>query len=395
MTLAIVASTFVAPSETFIRNHVRTIAPDETVLLCNDARRPEQFDGPVLTDMSPSRPAGDFKARVVNAAERRWRTYVDPSFHLLRRRRVRDFLQAHGVECVLAEYGPTGLALADLCDEVGIPLFVHFHGYDASIPARDPIWRKAYRRMFRTVAGVIAPSQFLADQIALLGCPRDKLHVAPCGVDADTFRPAARDPNTLLAVGRLVEKKAPHLTIASFGRISERYPAATLDVVGDGPLMARCQTLVTELKLGDKVRLHGARPPEFVAKLMSEASVFVQHSVTTEGGDTEGLPVALLEAMASAVPVVATRHSGIPEAVEDGATGMLVAEHDVGGMAESIATLLNAPAWAAEMGARGRQRVLERFTLEKTAQKLRDVLQLEAPGAGVPGAGYPKVHAEL
>jgi glycosyltransferase involved in cell wall biosynthesis len=109
---------------------------------------------------------------------------------------------------------------------------------------------------------------------------------------------------------------------------------------------------------------------------MGKAQAFVQHSVEASDGDCEGLPVAILEAMGHGLPVVSTRHSGIPEAVSDGETGLLVEEHDVDGMADAMCALLEDPARAEAMGRAGRARVEAHFTHEKTAARLREIMGL-------------------
>ncbi|MCK5750568.1 MAG: glycosyltransferase, partial [Oricola sp.] len=223
---------------------------------------------------------------------------------------------------------------------------------------------------------VIGPSQFIADMLVRLGCPPAKAHVCACGIDADRFAAGEGVPFNVLAVGRLVEKKAPHATIDAFAKIAGRFPDARLDIVGDGPLRKRCDELIRNLGLEGRVVLHGAKSHDFVAELFRRASVFVQHSVTTPLGDVEGMPVSVLEAMASGLPVVSTMHSGIQEAVVSGETGLLVRERDVEGMASAIAALLENPGRAAEMGARGRERVLMRYTQEKSAEKLRSIMGL-------------------
>jgi glycosyltransferase involved in cell wall biosynthesis len=120
--------------------------------------------------------------------------------------------------------------------------------------------------------------------------------------------------------------------------------------------------------------MHGGQSRDFVAQLMQEASLFVQHSRTAANGDSEGLPVAILEAMASALPVVSTKHSGIPEAVRDRVTGLLVEEMDVDGMASALAELLDNPDRAIVMGIAGRERVLEHFSLAHACERLRAIM---------------------
>lgn len=383
--LAIAAMSLDKPSETFIRDHIRMIAPGETIILCQNSRGSEQFGYPVLCDVGGGWQLGNsLVARYSNAVRRYWRRNLHPELSSQERRRVRTFFETHLPRAVLAEYGVMGCALVQVCEDASVPFYVHFHGYDASKLLRRARWRRRYAKLFRSAAGIIAPSRFLADNLRAAGCPESKLHVSPCGVDPLRFTPARRNgAQRLLAVGRLVEKKAPHLTIAAFGRIAARFPEATLDIVGDGPEAARCRALINPLGLEGRVHMHGSRTPDFVARLMQECSIFVQHSITSSNGDTEGLPVAILEAMASEMAVVATRHSGIPEAVEDGVTGLLVVEHDVEAMALAIANLLDDPARAAAMGIAGRKRVLQNFTLERSRDRLRAIMGF-APLAAIP-----------
>ena len=376
--LAIAAPSFDEPSETFIRAHARSLAPGETVVLCGNRSGVEQLDLPGLPDLAFWWHPRSHKGQALTAPHRAWRSWVDPGLPAADRRRVLAFFAAHRPRAVLAEYGMTGCLLMRACDEAAVPLYVHFHGYDASLQLRDRRRVRQYRALFRSAAGIIAPSRFLADRLAAIGCPEDRLHVSPCGVDPQAFVPTRRLPGRVLAVGRLVDKKAPHLTIAAFGRIASRHPEARLDMVGDGPLAERCGAVIADLGLEDSVRMHGVQAPDFVAGLMGEASLFVQHSVTTADGDCEGRGVSILEAMASALPVASTRHNGIAESVDHGVTGLLVDEYDVDAMTEVMAGLLDDPERAAAMGVAGRQRVLAHYTQDKTRDRLRAIMGLPA-----------------
>ena len=124
-------------------------------------------------------------------------------------------------------------------------------------------------------------------------------------------------------------------------------------------------------RIEDKVRLHGAQTHDFVIGLMKEADIFIQHSITVqETGDEEGLPVAILEAMALGLPVVSTYHAGIPEAVVNGSNGFLVEEGDVEGMADRIIALSKDLALRAEMGTSGWNRAKERFSWKREREDL-------------------------
>ena len=378
--LAIAAPSFDKPSETFIRDHVRTLAPGRTVLLAAKQGGTcliKDLEGlPILDELNARKPFRSFCEHVVNAFRRHWRAYWDSGLAPEKRLQVVSFLAKHRVQALLAEYGPIGYLFMEACRDAGVPLFVHFHGYDASKLLRSRRHVRNYRELFRAAAGVIAPSRFLADKLAAIGCPFEKLHVVPCGIDPSRFQPSSREPGRILAVGRLVEKKAPHLTIEAFAQIANRYPTARLEIIGDGPLRERCEALIDKFDLRPRVVLHGVQPSDRVGAEMRRASIFVQHSITAPDGDMEGLPVAILEAMASELPIVSTCHSGIPEAVEHGVTGYLVPEGDVNGMAEAMATLLTDPARAAAMGAAGRARVLKYFSLEHACDRLRSIMGL-------------------
>jgi colanic acid/amylovoran biosynthesis glycosyltransferase len=378
MMLAVAAPYFNTPSETFIRDHARMIAPGMTALICLTEDVIPGWDGPVLSGLLPNwRAPGPILRRATDVVHRLRTRFIGRRLLRRKRREAVDFLREHRVEAVLAEYGPTGCDLADACAEAGVPLFVHFHGHDASELLKTARWRRNYARLYEKATGIIAPSRFLAGKLIGAGCPERLLHVVYNGIDASRFAATQRQPFRILAVGRLVEKKRPDLTIKAFAEVLGHFPSARLDVIGDGPLMERCRALTNELSLGDAVRLHGAQPADIVREHLGLASLFVQHSVTSPNGDTEGFGISIVEAMASEIPVVATRHNGFVETIQHGETGLLVDEGDVSGMAKAMTTLLDDPPQARKMGVAGRERVLENFTHERTRIGLRAVMGLE------------------
>jgi glycosyltransferase involved in cell wall biosynthesis len=273
---------------------------------------------------------------------------------------------------VLAEYGLTGAAIMPVCRELGLPLLVHFHGYDASRRSVLDQFRDAYEEMFHYASCVIAVSRVMEQRLLELGCPGEKVVYNPYGPSDDFFaiQPAVPPPRRFLAVGRFVDKKAPHCTLLAFRRVVEQFPDAVLTMGGTGPLWSACYDLVRYFGLADNVRLPGVLTPEQVREHMANACAFVQHSVTAQDGDMEGTPVAVLEAQAAALPVVATRHAGIPDVVLDGETGWLVDEHDIDGMAERMCRLLARPDESRAMGEAGRRRIREHFTMQRSIERL-------------------------
>lgn len=185
---------------------------------------------------------------------------------------------------------------------------------------------------------------------------------------------AAANPPLFVGVGRFVEKKAPHLTLLAFRRVLDACPEARLRLLGDGPLMPVCRDMVRGLGMEHAVELPGAVPHAEVAEAMRGARAFVQHSVRAADGDCEGNPVAVMEAGAAGLPVVATRHAGIPETVLDGTTGLLVDERDVDGMAERMIELARDPALAGRLGRAARERIRAEFGMEKSIERLGRIL---------------------
>lgn len=293
------------------------------------------------------------------------------------RRAFTRYLRRAAIDVVLAEYGPTGVEVRSCCHDAGVPLVVHFHGFDAhSVPVLEE-YREGYRQLFTAAAAVIAVSRTMAEQLLALGVSNEKLFVNSCGVDVDSFNgasPALAKP-MFLAVGRFVDKKAPHLTLLAFSKIVSTCPEARLIMVGDGPLWDCCKQLAAALGISESVEFTGAVCHERVQALMTGARAFVQHSVRTTYGDSEGTPVAVLEASATGLPVVSTKHAGIPDAVLHQRTGFLVAERDVNAMAGYMSQLAGDAALAAAMGAAGRKFVSENYSSERSIARLFGILE--------------------
>ncbi len=286
------------------------------------------------------------------------------------------YFQQTGIQAVLAEYGMTGAAVRKVCDHLSIPLFVHFHGYDASNRlVVDPI-KEEYKKMFRTAKGVFVVSKHMYKLVEALGCPPEKMILNPYGPSDRYFsvQPAYESRN-FLAIGRFVEKKAPAITIRAFAEVHKQYPDSSLYMVGSGELLNACKELVVELGISNAVHFCGVLTPDQITELMNSMSVFVQHSVTAQNGDAEGTPVAVLEAAAAALPVVATSHAGIPDVIIHGETGLLCDEHDLSGMVGNLLKILAGKDAAKQMGELSRKRVAEQFTLDRHIQCIYQTIQ--------------------
>jgi colanic acid/amylovoran biosynthesis glycosyltransferase len=296
----------------------------------------------------------------------------------LKRASLRRFFKKEKIVVLLAEYGLTGAGVLSVCKELRMPLIVHFHGYDAYSTEVLHRHAAAYKRVFEYASAIIAVSKHMEEQLVRLGAPKERVIYNPYGVDPEKFAQAEvlTSPPRVLAVGRFVEKKAPYLTILAFGKVVTRLPEARLVMVGAGLLHDVCSKLIKALHLEHAVELKGAVDHETVAALMQQSRVFAQHSVTPISGDTEGMPLAILEAGAAGLPVVSTRHAGISEVVIHGKTGFLVDEGDVEAMAEHLYQLLASAERASELGKNARDHISANFSMERSIEKLRNIAEL-------------------
>jgi glycosyltransferase involved in cell wall biosynthesis len=367
-------------SESFIGLHIEGLFDSPTVLW--GSPRPMFIDDEESVLSGSSRAAASVLGYVWRVSLERvhgaiGRRLPDPLYSRLLAR----FLRRMEAEVVLAEYGPTAVTILDACSISRTPLVVHFHGYDAYRRETVAELRAEYQRLFAAASRVIAVSKDMVGQLVSLGCPAERIVLNPCGVDVDRFvgaRPQEGAP-LVVACGRFVEKKGPLLTLRAFARAQAEEPQARLVMLGDGPLRKRCIDLACELGVDRVVEFPGAVDHEAVLDWMRRARCFVQHSLRAEDGDSEGTPVAVLEAASCGLPVVSTRHAGIVDAVVDGAGGFLVEEGDVDEMAGHLLRLAQDPGLAARMGVAGRRHIERKYSAENSLGRLRQVLR-EAAG---------------
>jgi colanic acid/amylovoran biosynthesis glycosyltransferase len=269
-----------------------------------------------------------------------------------------------------AEFGRMGV-LASRLASASRPLVVFMHAYDITAVPKNPVWQRRYTRLWRPEVTVLTPSEFMRQKVIALGASPAQVVVQANGIDLQAWSysdAASRFDGkvTFLFVGRLIEKKGPRQLVEAFAKMRALAPEVDAELVlcGAGSLEAALRDDVERLGLKDAVQLRGAVPSHEVRQAMMRAHIMVQHSVETASGDMEGLPVSLTEAAACGLPIVATRHSGIPEIVVDGVNGFLVAEHDVDGMAAKMAELARDPARWSAFGRAGRALVERTFGAE-------------------------------
>jgi len=280
-----------------------------------------------------------------------------------------------------AHFGPDGIYAMALAKQLNIPLIVTYHGFDATISYAE-LWRKRKPSVYQFLlkehvlkeqaAKFIAVSKFLEKKLIERGYPKDKIIQHYIGVDTAKFVPRYTPPDEryIFCVARHTGKKGLDVLLKAFSKIAKKYPSVSLVQVGNGTMTAELYSLVERLGIKDRVRFLGAQPHKKVLELMRQAEIFALPSQTAKDGDSEALGIVFNEASACGIPIVATWHGGIPEAVLDGETGFLIPEKDVNSLSEKLDALLADRALGERMGKQGRDYVCEIFDIRKQTTKL-------------------------
>ena len=284
-------------------------------------------------------------------------------------------------DVVLAEFGPTAVKVMEACRLSRIPLVAHFHGgFDVGCEEVVSRHSVTYPRLFQIAKAVVAVSEAMKNDLLALGARPDNLHCVYYGIDSRKFvggMPELSAP-VFIAIGQFIDFKAPYLTILAFEKVFRLHRNARLRLVGDGPLLPICMDIVRACKMEDAVCFLGNQPHDTVAEELRNARCFVQHSVIAASGNREGTPVAILEASMTGLPVISTRHQGIPEVVMNGKTGYLVDEGDIDSMATHMIAMLENPELAGHLGKVGRRHALLNFDEEKSLRQLGTILESSA-----------------
>ena len=290
--------------------------------------------------------------------------------HVLSRTRAR-VLHVH--------FGQVAVLFVPLARRLGLPLITSFYGKDVSVFARQASWRERFRSLWRYGDVCFALGPAMAGQLVALGCPEERVHVLPLAVDVERIPfsrrepPARGEPVRLLTVGRLIPKKGVDVLLQALAQIAPSV-RVHLWVIGDGPQRRALEELAHSLGVTEHVTFLGWKPHPEVLTWMQRAHVFVLASRDDPlTGETEGTPTVLLEAQASGLPVVSTRHADIPFIVEDGRSGVLVPEGDVQALAQALESVCAHPEQWSAMGQAGRSLVESRHDVKRIIVRLETV----------------------
>lgn len=298
-------------------------------------------------------------------------------------RPLKAVLKKGDFDVVHAHFGVEGMYSISAAKQLDIPHFTTLHGYDVTrtkssfLTSGKPAWLRygLQRRQFISSAqNLICVSSFIQQKAIELGAKYERTHVIGTGVDTHAILPSPVPVSpTVLHVARLVEVKGTNDLISAFSVVLKKIPEAQLNIIGEGPLMPTLKSQVESLGISDSVNFMGSQPHHIVLEQLGKSRLFCLPSVTASSGANEGLGQVILEASASARPVLATNSGGITDGVVDGLTGTLVEERNVNQLAESMYQYLENWNTANEHGLSGRAFVEENFDVYKQAIKVEQL----------------------
>jgi glycosyltransferase involved in cell wall biosynthesis len=345
-------------SESFIQAHITGLEGDVDVF--HDGEMPIQKNGVVFHQPG--------------IWDHRFQKAVGNKHHTKEQLALYRALKRGQYQMAFVEYGTTAARVFSTIEQLGIPLVVHFHGFDISMRNVMEKNAKVYRDIFNYAKLIIVVSREMEQRVIDLGCPAQKILYNPCGANGIFGKVVSKDNlSTFISVGRFVEKKGPLYTIMAFHQLLMNGHQAQLRLIGDGPLKELCEDYVITHGLSDNVTFLGIKNANEIADEMANATCYVQHSITAASGDQEGTPVSILEAMLAGLPVISTQHGGIKDVVGKDC-GVLVPEKDAKAMALAMQECIVHPNKFQEMGAAARNYVSNHHTLELHLKRMNTAI---------------------
>jgi len=378
-------TTFLKPEMRHIYRQVTGLRRYRTVVLTRERMEEETFPFPDIELIPPARK---------NFVKRFWLKYVarkPPVYYRGELQVLIELLQRRPAELMHVYFGHTGVHLLEFIREWSQPCVVSFHGMDIQPRPGQEGYDEAMRALLKVVPLVLARSHSLLAALEQWGCPREKLRLNRTGIPLEDFpftqRPLPADGSwRLVQACRLIEKKGLRTTLRAFAKFHARHPKARLAIAGGGPMKEELAALAGELGIAQAVELRGFLSQRDLAALYAQSHVFVHPSEMPPDRNQEGVPNSMLEAMATGLPVLATTHGGIPEAVTHERTGLLVAEKDEAALFRAMCDLTDHADMLYIYGQAAARAVREEFEQEKAIEKLESFYdEARALRPGAPG----------
>lgn len=276
-------------------------------------------------------------------------------------------------------YGHKAAKYLPMLEDAGIPWIVSFHGVDV-IKIVEEVGEAGLKRVFASAGLVLARSQSLLDRLKSMGCPEEKLRLNRTPVPIDSIPFAVRSGPAdgrwrLLQACRLIPKKGLYTTLRALPKVVEQWPGTKWILAGSGPEEEPFRKAVLAAGMQEHVEMLGWVDQERLAAELAKAHLFLHPSELTATQDQEGVPNSMVEAMAAGLPVVATTHGGIPEAVTSGEDGLLVGEKDSDALAGALLRIMGDPALMETFSSKAHERVQSKFGFSACLGALEDAYQ--------------------
>lgn len=276
--------------------------------------------------------------------------------------------QENNVQILHVHFGYHGVKSLGLARALKIPIVCSFYGDDAF--ARKHA--RKYRKLFAGADKILVLGPYMKSRLVQLGCAEDKLQIHHLGIDVNAInfkqRTYTGKPIRFLIASSFLPKKGIDLALKALGSL--RQYEFYLDIVGDGPLHDDLHQLADQHDLGNRITWHGYKPYAYFIELAYNCDVFIQASRTTPNNNKEGTPMAIVDAMATGMAVVSTKHSDIPEIVQDGVHGYLAEENDVISLQNCLENILRNPEKIATFSLQGRAHIEREFNTQTQGEKL-------------------------
>ncbi|MGJ0479660.1 glycosyltransferase [Pantoea agglomerans] len=309
------------------------------------------------------------------------RRYGAQSSKLLLPSIVANAKQTFTADVFLVHFGYAG-ALANKLRELGVlkgKQATVFHGADISRRHILEEHKLDYVNLFRQSELMLPISHLWENKLIEMGCPPEKIHVTRMGIEPEKFkfqpRQAFQTPLRIVSVARLTEKKGLDVAVKASAILKQRGGQFQYTIIGNGDQDEMMRDFIAREGMEDCVSMPGFKPQEEIRRALSEADIFLLPSKTAADGDMEGIPVALMEAMAAGLPVVSTFHSGIPELIENNVSGWLVEEDDPEALAETLLKLSQGEVDVAPVVAAARHKVETEFNQHIAYGELAQILE--------------------
>ena len=362
-------SSFLKPEMLHIYRQVKALRGVETFVVTKAVQNAELF---------PFRDIEVIPRRYTNLLRHGWLKFVKREPPIVYRGEYQilsSMLERRGADLMHIYFGHTGVHLLPFIEQWDKPCVVSFHGADVAVKEDIADYPAKLRRLFGAVPLVFARSQSLANRLIQFGCPPEKLRINRTGVPLEEFpfidRQQPRNGRwRMMQACRLIPKKGLATSLRAFAIFKKDNPHAEFFIAGKGPLQPELEMLAAGLGISKDVHFVGFLSQPKLMELYASSHLFLHPSETPPDENQEGIPNSILEAMATGLPVAATLHGGIPEAIEHGCSGWLVPEEDHIALSNAMQEITSSPRALIEMGWRAREAVVRRFEQEAQARLL-------------------------